>query len=48
MVEKKGKGNLVKDSYAINLIEVDFNFNNKILARLTIDCAERNSLILKE
>ena len=48
MITKKGKGNLVKDLCTINLIEADFNFNNKRLARLTINCIEKNRLIPKE
>ena len=33
MIEKKGKRNLVQDLQTINLIEVEFNFNNKILVK---------------
>ena len=48
MITKKGKENLVKDLHTINLMEEDFNFNNKILARLTMNYAEKNRLIPKE
>ena len=48
MIEKKGKGNLVKDLKTINLSEVDFNFNNKIMARIIMNCAEVNNLLPKE
>ena len=48
MIEKKGKINLVKDLYTINLIEADFNFNNKVIARLLIRYVEKNKLILAE
>ena len=33
MIEKKGKGNLVTDLRTINLIEADFNYVNKVIAR---------------
>ena len=45
MIAKKGKGNIVNNLHTINLIEVDSNFNNKVLAKLTIECAERNKLL---
>ena len=48
MIAKKGKGNIVQDLHTINLIEADFNFNNKVLAKMTIECAERNGLLPKE
>ena len=48
MIEKKGKGNLVRDLRTINLIEVDFNYNNKILARIVMKCTKDNKLIPKE
>ena len=48
MIEKKSKGNKVKDIRIINLLEVDFNFNNKILARITIDYVESNQLLPEE
>ena len=48
MITKKGKENAIKDPCTIDLIEADFNFSNKILARLIINCAEMNGLILKE
>ena len=31
MIEKKGKGYKVSDLHIINLMEVDFNFNNKVI-----------------
>ena len=33
MIEKKGKSNLVTDLRTINLIKVDFNYANKVIAR---------------
>ena len=48
MIEKKEKGNLVKDLYTINLMEVDFNFNNKILAHLVMKFVEETHLIPEE
>jgi len=30
------------------LIEANFNFNNKVMARLVIACTEKNNLILAE
>ena len=48
MIEKKGKGNLVKDLRIINLIEADFNFNNKIMARMVMQYIEDNKLIPQE
>ena len=48
IVEKKGKGNQVGDLRIINLIEVDFKFNNKVLARDLLRCTEENDLLLKE
>ena len=46
MIEKKGKGNQVEDLRTINLIEVDFNFNNKVMAEELLACIEKNNLIL--
>ena len=48
IIKKKGKGNLVKDLRTINLIEADFNFNNKVIARIVMECAEENKLISPE
>ena len=48
MIEKKGKGNRVGDLSTINLIEVDFNFNNKVLARELLKSIEENNLLPKE
>ena len=42
MIEKKGKENQVGDLRTINLIEADFNFNNKIIAKEILLCTERN------
>ena len=42
MIEKKGKGNLTKDLQIINLIEADFNLNNKAMVRSTLKYAEVN------
>ena len=46
MIAKKGKDNLVKDLQTINFMEADFNFNNKVMARLIINYAEENKLLL--
>jgi hypothetical protein len=48
IIEKKGKGNKVGNLRTINLIEADFNFNNKIIIREILFCIERNKLLLKE
>ena len=33
IIEKKGKGNWVQDLRIINLIETDFNYSSKIMAK---------------
>lgn len=48
MIAKKGKGCMVSYLRTINLTEVDFNFNNKIMARDVLRCAEENELLPKE
>ena len=48
IIEKKGKGNLVQDLRTTNLMEEEFNYNNKILAWEVIRCAEENKQILRE
>ena len=48
IIEKKGKENFTKDLRTINLIEANFNFNNSVIARATLECAEQNGLILPE
>ena len=48
MIEKRGKGNLVSNLRTINLMEVDFNFNNKVISRALMYCAEKNHLIPME
>ena len=48
IIEKKGKGNQVGNLRTINLIEVNFNFNSKIMAREILRCRERNGLLSKE
>jgi len=48
MIEKNGKGNHVYDLRIINLIEADFNFNNKTIAKDILLCTERNKLLPKE
>ena len=32
MILKKGKGYIVSDLHTINLMEINFNFNNKVMA----------------
>ena len=48
MIGKKVKGNLTKDLRKINLMEDDFNFNDKTLARATLKYAEKNNLLFLE
>ena len=48
IIKKKRKRNIVRHLQIINLIEADFNFNNKVMARLVIACTEKNNLILAE
>ena len=48
IITKKGKECMVSDLRTINLIEVDFNFNNKIMAQDILRCAKDNALLLKE
>ena len=48
MLHKKEHEDLVTKLRTITLLEADFNFNNKILGRATIQHAERNNLIAKE
>ena len=38
----------MKDVRMINLIEANFNFNNKVIARLIIKCTEENNLLPAE
>ena len=45
MIKKKGKGYKVTDVRTINLIEVNFNFNNKIIARNILNYVEKNHLL---
>ena len=45
IIEKKGQSNLVKDFYTFNVIEANFNFNNKVIAKLTMEYAEKNNLL---
>ena len=48
MIEKKGKGVEVTNLRTINLMEPDFNFNNKTMGRTVGKCAEKNQLFPKE
>ena len=41
MLEKKRKGFLTSDLITICLMKADFNFENKILVRDLMQCAER-------
>ena len=36
MIAKKGKGNHIRDLCTINLVEANFNFNNKIMAKQSL------------
>ena len=48
MLHKKEDVDLVTKLRTITLLEADFNFNNKVLGRATINHAEKNNLIAKE
>ena len=48
MIEKKGKGNRVGDLRIINLMEADFNFNNKMIAKDILYYTKKNNLLPKE
>ena len=48
MLEKKLKGVLISNLRTICLMEADFDFDNKILVRDLIKCAERYRNIPKE
>ena len=48
MIQKKRKGNKVTELRILNLMEVEFNFNNKVIARDLLFCAESNDLIPNE
>ena len=36
------------DLRTLNLLEADFNFNNKVMAKTTLECAERNRILQPE
>ena len=48
IIQKKGKGDYIKNLCTLNQIEADFNFNNKVIARMIMECAEFNKCIPKE
>ena len=48
MIPKKGKKPEVQNLRTINLMEAEFNFNNKVMGRAVAQCAEANNLICKE
>ena len=48
MILKKGKRDNVQNLHTINLMEADFNFNNKLLAKDAMRYAEVNKLLLQE
>ena len=48
MIEKKGKSNKVGDIRTINLIEADFNYNNKKMAKDLLWYCEKNNFLSKE
>ena len=48
IIEKEGKDNRVSNLRIINLIEADFNFNNKVIVKVVVKCIESNKLIPKE
>ena len=47
-MRKKGKGDKVGDLRTINLMEVELNFNNKVMARDLLQCVEENNLLPAE
>ena len=48
MLQKKGKGDYVNDLQTIQLMECDFNGNNRKLGRDVMRCAEANNHLPKE
>ena len=48
IIEKKGKENQIKDLRTINLIEANFNYSNKVIAKEVLRCDEANQLIPRE
>ena len=48
IIEKKEKGNQVGNLRIINLIEADFNYNNKKIARDVLWCCENNKFLPRE
>ena len=48
MIHKKANLDLVTKLRTITLLEADFNFNNKVLGKMTMDHAEKNNLLAKE
>ena len=48
MVLKKGKGYQVKNLKTINLIEADFNFNNKVIVKIIVEYVDYNYYVPKE
>jgi hypothetical protein len=48
MIEKKGKGNRVGNLRTINLMEADFNYNNKKVARDVLWCCQNNNFLPQE
>lgn len=48
MIQKKNKDDLVTSLQTLVLLEADFNFNNKLLGKTTMQHAEKHNLIAKE
>ena len=48
MIKKKDQVERVDKLRTIALLEADFNFNNKLLGKTTLNLAENNNLIAKE
>lgn len=48
MIQKKALVDLITKLRTITLLEADFNFNNKVLGRTTLQHAERNNLFPNE
>ena len=48
MIGKKAKSDLIKDLRSVVLTEAEWNFNNKVLGKMTLDHAEKYNLIPPE
>ena len=48
MIEEKGKGNKVRDLRTLNLLEADFNLNNKVMSKTALEFIKRNGILPPE